>query len=354
MVCPGSVPGYNPQKESKLALYQLVPTLSPLRRYLTFRRAGGYLANDVKRARIRAFLQVGGHSVPAAAQEKSIDAIATFFALPLEENEKLSQSNSERHRGYERIGGQKLDKLDDDDATTDQKEGKDSATVHSLSKAKFQLIALSLSLPRHFFDRFASDPNGICLPLSPLPDGAGRTRGGSVGDLEVLHKPTSTWHGMPPVEGAYVCNSGDLIQRWTHDRYRSTLHRVLSPRTRRDRYSCAFFNDGALDMIIYACDIGTCFMDEKESAMLRTPDRANNCTPSVRKTKLLKVCNGAREFLLSRVTLVSASDEVVRAHILYGVTVMGITLEELNRGVGVAAIASWMEGHEGQVCSGYY
>jgi isopenicillin N synthase-like dioxygenase len=28
------------------------------------------------------------------------------------------------------------------------------------------------------------------------------------------------------------------------------MHRVLSPLTEKDRYSCAFFNDGALDVIV--------------------------------------------------------------------------------------------------------
>jgi isopenicillin N synthase-like dioxygenase len=93
----------------------------------------GYLAGDPEAthacaAELRSacenqgFLQVVGHSVPAATQKKFLDAIAKFFALPLEEKEKLSQSNSKCYRGYERIGGQKLDELDDN-ATTDQKEG---------------------------------------------------------------------------------------------------------------------------------------------------------------------------------------------------------------------------------------
>src|SRR3954463_10739946 len=78
----------------------------------------GYLAGDPKAtaacaAELReacenqGFLQVVGHSVPEATQKKFLDAIAKFFALPLEEKEKLSQSKSPCYRGYERIGGQK-------------------------------------------------------------------------------------------------------------------------------------------------------------------------------------------------------------------------------------------------------
>jgi len=247
---------------------------------------------------------VTGHSVPASTQKKFLEAIAAFFALPLDEKEKVSQDNSPCHRGYERLGGQKLDELDEN-ATPDQKEGfsirperalgrflagpnqwpdesvlpgfKDTYmeyfdAVHQLSKSMFQLMALSLGLEKSYFDAFAADPNGICLcrahHYSPTPeDTLGRTRGvgahtdfgaltlllqDTVGGLEVLHKKTETWHSVTPVEGAYVCNIGDLMQRWTNDRYQSTMHRVISPASHVDRYSCAFFNDGALDMIIEA------------------------------------------------------------------------------------------------------
>ncbi|EXJ92800.1 hypothetical protein A1O3_01354 [Capronia epimyces CBS 606.96] len=301
----------------------------------------GYLAGDPDAKRKAAaefrqacenqgFLQVVGHSVPEAIQQRFLAGIASFFALPLSQKEKVSQTKSKCHRGYERVGGQKLDELDDS-ATPDQKEGfsvrRDrplgrflqgpnqwpepepeskpeteteetkaeaelskipTATkvfdhvqfqesymayfdaVHDLSKAVFRLLALSLDLSEDHFDAFAADPDGLCLcrahhyPPTPV-DAAGRTRGvgahtdfgaltlllqDEVGGLEVLHKPTGTWHNVPPIKGAYVCNIGDLMQIWTNNRYKSTMHRVISPLSGKDRYSCAFFNDGALDTVV--------------------------------------------------------------------------------------------------------
>ncbi|WP_281410012.1 2OG-Fe(II) oxygenase family protein [Rhizobium sp. G21] len=39
-----------------------------------------------------------------------------------------------------------------------------------------------------------------------------------------------------PVDGAFVINIGDLMARWTNDRWVSTLHRVVNvPRPRRPR-----------------------------------------------------------------------------------------------------------------------
>lgn len=121
--------------------------------------------------------------------------------------------------------------------------------VHELSKTMFRLIALSLDLNEEYFDDFASDPDGnkrmsketktiLKLPgiqscrshhYPPTPsDSSKRTRGvgahtdfgaltlllqDEVGGLEVLHKPTGSWHAVPPIKGAYVVNAGDLMRK---------------------------------------------------------------------------------------------------------------------------------------------
>ena len=157
------------------------------------------------------FLQVTGHSVPISLQQRYIAVLAEFFALPLEEKEKIAQTKSPCNRGYERLGGQKLD--DDPDATADQKESFSARrerplgrflrgpnqwpealphfrqvyeeyydAAHDLSKKLFRLMALSLDLEEAYFDHFASDPDGIYLCRShhypPTPrDVTGRTRG---------------------------------------------------------------------------------------------------------------------------------------------------------------------------------
>jgi len=60
------------------------------------------------------------------------------------------------------------------------------------------------------------------------------------GGLEV--KSRSRWVPAPPVEGSFVCNIGDMLDRMTGGLYRSTPHRVRNPAPRA-RLSFPFFFD---------------------------------------------------------------------------------------------------------------
>jgi isopenicillin N synthase-like dioxygenase len=57
------------------------------------------------------------------------------------------------------------------------------------------------------------------------------------------------WLAAPPIEGSFVVNVGDLLARWSNDRFRSTPHRVIN-RSGRARYSTALFVDPNRDTLI--------------------------------------------------------------------------------------------------------
>jgi isopenicillin N synthase-like dioxygenase len=117
----------------------------------------------------------------------------------------------------------------------------------ALAADLMRLSALALDMPENYFDdkidRHISRLNVRLYPeqkVAPLP---GQLRAGAhtdygtvtilkpgdtVGGLQVAD-PKGNWHDVPAIPGSYVINQGDLMARWTNDRWLSTLHRVANP-----------------------------------------------------------------------------------------------------------------------------
>jgi isopenicillin N synthase-like dioxygenase len=121
-----------------------------------------------------------------------------------------------------------------------------------------RIIALSLGLPTNYFDKegvfdkpcvllrlihyfpVISDPSKKIYAASPHTDYgmlALLTTDGSPG-LQI--ETDGEWNDVPHIEGAIIVNIGDMLQKWTGGRYKSTNHRVIL-RESVDRYSAAFF-----------------------------------------------------------------------------------------------------------------
>lgn len=62
------------------------------------------------------------------------------------------------------------------------------------------------------------------------------------------------WIDVDAPDGAMVVNLGDLMQRWTNDRWRSTMHRVVVPdgRHAHDRLTMPFFHNANWDACVEA------------------------------------------------------------------------------------------------------
>ncbi|KAK8939071.1 Flavonol synthase/flavanone 3-hydroxylase [Platanthera zijinensis] len=56
------------------------------------------------------------------------------------------------------------------------------------------------------------------------------------------------WEYVAPLKGAFVVNLGDMLERWSNNIFRSTLHRVVIDG--QERYSFAFFLDPNHDCVV--------------------------------------------------------------------------------------------------------
>jgi isopenicillin N synthase-like dioxygenase len=136
--------------------------------------------------------------------------------------------------------------------------------VTDLAARIMRVFAMALELPEDYFQSFIGAPisalRALNYPELDQPPPAGQLRAGAHTDygsltillpqpgskgLEIM-TPEGNWREVPPVDGAFVINIGDLMARWTNDRWVSTLHRVVNVAPEdgglKRRQSLAFFH----------------------------------------------------------------------------------------------------------------
>ena len=111
-----------------------------------------------------------------------------------------------------------------------------------------RLFAVGLDLPANHFDPLIDESpsamRAINYPAHDVAPQPGQLRAGAhtdygtmtilrqddaPGGLEVRSPHDARRVPIPSVPGAFVVNVGDLLARWTNDRWRSTMHRVVNP-----------------------------------------------------------------------------------------------------------------------------
>ncbi len=135
-----------------------------------------------------------------------------------------------------------------------------SKTLDALARRLMALFETALQLRPGYFDSYMQNPTVttrlLHYPPQPALAAPGQIGCGAhtdwgaltllaqddAGGLQV-QSPKGDWFDVPPIPGSFVVNVGDMAQRWTNDRWRSTMHRVINKRSSRDRYSIAYFFD---------------------------------------------------------------------------------------------------------------
>jgi isopenicillin N synthase-like dioxygenase len=224
------------------------------------------------------FLQFANFAVDGRLLAAVFRESQAFFALPEVEKRRFAYRSASENFGYQGLREENLDPA----AAPDLKETFTMRNlVHrpmpqdrwpssgfrevmtgffaqalSAAQAVQRVMARQLGEAEDFFVRLHSGENVtlrlLHYPACPAGDqiGAGaHTDYGfmtlvfqdGAGGLQVLGQDTR-WLDVAPGEGLAVVNSGDLLERWTNGRYRSTLHRVIPP-THGERFSIALFID---------------------------------------------------------------------------------------------------------------
>lgn len=133
-----------------------------------------------------------------------------------------------------------------------------------------EAIAIHLGLPREFFAPTVEDGNSVMrlLRYPPLEgkEAEGAIRAAAHGDINTitlllgaeeagleLLTAEGEWLAIDPPAGALVVNIGDMLDRLTNGKLRSTTHRVVNPHGEaayRARYSMPFFLHFRPDYVI--------------------------------------------------------------------------------------------------------
>ncbi|KAK5578181.1 hypothetical protein RB653_003134 [Dictyostelium firmibasis] len=70
-----------------------------------------------------------------------------------------------------------------------------------------------------------------------------------VGGLQIKSKNSDEFFDAPPIEGTFICNIGDMLDKMTGGYYLSNVHRVKYNISGRDRFSFPFFIDPCLNSV---------------------------------------------------------------------------------------------------------
>jgi isopenicillin N synthase-like dioxygenase len=235
------------------------------------------------------FVAVKNHGVPDELIADLYKYVQEFFSLPSEQKRKYEIPELAGQRGYTSFGKEHAKGSDAPDLKEffqygqvprdNYKEEEYPPNVRVKEIAAFnptfenayrafeksgtallQAIALYLGLDEHYFDNYVHNGNSILRsihypPITSEPKSAIRAEqhedinlitllvGASADGLQILTKQNE-WVGVTSLPEQIVVNVGDMLQRLTNNKLRSTTHRVVNPARElwhTSRFSIPFF-----------------------------------------------------------------------------------------------------------------
>lgn len=249
------------------------------------------------------FVSIKNHGLSDELIDKLYATIQKFFQLPDETKQKYEKVGLYGQRGYiskgkEKAKGRNTGDLKefyhvgqpDDNKLPDYPENiwpdevedfqevasKAYATLQSAGMQMLRAIALYLELPENYFDDKIAQGNSILRPIhyfpienpSTIPDDAVRAAehgdinlitllmGASADGLQVLRRD-GEWIPITALPDQIVVNVGDMLERLTNHKLKSTIHRVVNPPRElmnTSRFSIPFFMHPISEMDLTCLD----------------------------------------------------------------------------------------------------
>ncbi|MEX0966079.1 MAG: 2-oxoglutarate and iron-dependent oxygenase domain-containing protein [Bacteroidia bacterium] len=243
------------------------------------------------------FVAVKNHFLNPQLAKKLYSQVQHFFSLPAQVKNKYEIEGMAGQRGYTGMGkehakGRNVGDLKEfwhfgqevTDGDPIRKEYPDNISVGELpefntagreaytaledtGRELLRAIALHLDLEENYFDDKIHNGNSILRPIhySPITQDPGDAvraaehedinlitllMGASAEGLEILNKKNK-WVAVTALPDQLVVNVGDMLQRLTNNRLKSTTHRVVNPPKEKwhlSRYSIPFFLHPRSDM----------------------------------------------------------------------------------------------------------
>ena len=271
------------------------------------------LAEQVDRTcREIGFMVIAGHGVDPALIEAVEEISRAFFDLPLEEKMRIVRPAPDVTRGYMPMKAEVLVRSRGGNAPGDLNESlmigpvdTDAGAYYTAADAGrhfapnlwperpgglraiyeryyrvmdtlaidlMRLFALALGLPEKYFDssvdrsisrlRVRNYPAPLETPVPGQLRAGAHSDYGSLTILKTEDRPgglqvqgkDGAWLDVPHRPGCFVVNIGDMLARWTNDRWVSTLHRVVNPPADgiagSRRQSVVFFQNPNYDALV--------------------------------------------------------------------------------------------------------